>query len=745
MEDSDVPPLNLPEEEAPLPSSLSRPTANSASVPALTLRRRSSHRLSVSHRRSSSLGLSFEEVLLQIQGLQERLLHIYETDSRQKSKSATAESARKNGSPPASRAHSQQSPRESVPLGVQLQPELEPEELPMTQRKSNMSTASRRLATHMAQAAVQRATSDLCEDAAFRIGIEWDLRDDQLVDLQTNHAITSPKTQTVTTSQRRMRMSSMTLDPGCAVSPESSSRVLWDCIAMVVLLFEVLTVPLQVYNLAPDTKEVLDLLHWVTTGYWLLDVPASFLTAVYINDVLHTQLKDVARVYLKSWFCFDMLMLAPELFIIFTLSNSSELEVSGVLRTLRARRLVRLVRFVKVLRFRKSMNLIKQMSCYRQFRLFFHGWISSTLTPVLSLVLCLMIAVHFLAGLWFLAGDVDTGWVCLEGLHEASFARQYLRSVEWALSRLPASSLKGNVELNTAFERWLAIIATGIALIISSLFVSVLTNLMANAARRTRKMTQILESVRKYCGACGVSAGHTRKIKHLVERDHLRASIQNHMEFLLALPEGLVVELFHEARAKTLAFHPFFSEIGSANLVMESHLCNKAVKELYLLERDLMFYANQKGQGIYIIAAGAAGYISGADGSDSQLRGEDEALPSSMFFNVLTNHGHRKSNESAGQLKALQDANHPVGISSGEYVSEQSLWIRGWKHHGRLEATVESRALHLPTREVYLVLQDHADALVKRTAFGAKQERYAFFPIPRLNSFNFRLPLDGRP
>lgn len=77
---------------------------------------------------------------------------------------------------------------------------------------------------------------------------------------------------------------------------------------MVVLLFEVLTVPLQVYNLAPDTKEVLDLLHWVTTGYWLLDVPASFLTAVYINDVLHTQLKDVARVYLKSWFCFDMLL-----------------------------------------------------------------------------------------------------------------------------------------------------------------------------------------------------------------------------------------------------------------------------------------------------------------------------------------------------------------------------------------------------------------------------------------------------
>lgn len=84
----------------------------------------------------------------------------------------------------------------------------------------------------------------------------------------------------------------------------------------------------------------------------------------------------------------------------------------------------------------------------------------------------------------------------------------------------------------------------------------------------------------------------------------------------------------------------------------------------------------RKGQGIYIIAAGAAGYISGADGSDSQLRGEDEALPSSMFFNVLTNHGHRKSNESAGPgmlgslkaalevgglLRPLQKSGHPRG------------------------------------------------------------------------------------
>ena len=191
--------------------------------------------------------------------------------------------------------------------------------------------------------------------------------------------------------------------------------------------------------------------------------------------------------------------------------------------------------------------------------------------------------------------------------------QQYIRSIEWSLSRLPASSLRYNVELGTSFERWLAIMATFVSLCISSLFISVLTNIMAGVARRTRKMTQILESVRKYCASCGVSLTHTMKIRRLVEREHFRANIQDHMQFLLSLPESLVRELFHEARSLTLNCHPFFLEIGLANATMELNLCNQAVKELYLLENDVMFHGNQKGQGLYILASGAAIYAPGSE------------------------------------------------------------------------------------------------------------------------------------
>ncbi|CAE7741418.1 Wrn [Symbiodinium pilosum] len=85
------------------------------------------------------------------------------------------------------------------------------------------------------------------------------------------------------------------------------------------------------------------------------------------------------------------------------------------------------------------------------------------------------------------------------------------------------------------------------------------------------------------------------------------------MQFLLTLPESLVRELFHEARAQTLACHPFFLEIGAANPTMELQLCNKAASELYLLEHDVIFHGKQKGQGMYVLASGGAKYSQGTE------------------------------------------------------------------------------------------------------------------------------------
>eukprot|EP00435_Cladocopium_sp_Y103_P027812 s3290_g6.t2 len=577
--------------------------------------RRLSHVSRLSSDGHSSAPGGFVEILKQIQELQLRLKEVYEQD--------IGVGSRSRGLSPSTTLRLKPSFRQSakneiendvskVTPAASMQSDVDDEEPVMTKVSSNkavlsMAKSARKTTTHFEE--TLRSRSDL----RFQLGAEWNISDQTLYDLEKNRlAVSTPATRTNSIRSRTTRGSTALPPAGCAMHPESRKRILWDCLAMVALFIEVLTAPLQVYNVDGVFRDVADVMHWTTTGYWLLDVPASFLTAVYIHDILHSRLVDVAKVYIKFWFWFDILMLAPEVlfFVNLFVSDDSESDpaASGVLRALRARRLVRLIRFARLMRFRKVMTLLKKFSFYKNFRMFLQGWVSSALVSIFTLMMGVMVSVHFLAALWFVAGDVDGGWAREEGLTQTSFAQQYTRSVEWAVSRLPASSLRANVELKTAFERYLAIIATFVALCVSSLFVSVLTNIMADVARRTRKMTQILDSVRKYCGTCGVSMKHTMKIRKLVEREHFRATIQDHMQFLLSLPEGLVRELFHEARSLTLAYHPFFMEIGSVNRAMELNLCNQAVQELYLLENDVVFHRQQKGEGIYILASGVGLY-----------------------------------------------------------------------------------------------------------------------------------------
>lgn len=52
-----------------------------------------------------------------------------------------------------------------------------------------------------------------------------------------------------------------------------------------------------------------------------------------------------------------------------------------------------------------------------------------------------------------------------------------------------------------------------------------------------------------------------------------------------------------------------------------------------------------------------------------------------------------------------------IHIGVEEFLSEQALWIRGWKHHGKFEVTVESRALNLSKTELRNVVQDYSDIL----------------------------------
>ena len=136
------------------------------------------------------------------------------------------------------------------------------------------------------------------------------------------------------------------------------------------------------YRMNSDWKQAAETMQWIASVFWFLDIPASFFTAVYVNDQLRFRMKEIALHYLKSWCVFDCLMLASDVVVpwsislnaanfqlwitfILKLSNDcaqvlileqSDMDTAGVLRVARTRRLFRLLRLFQTIRLWKVLQ-----------------------------------------------------------------------------------------------------------------------------------------------------------------------------------------------------------------------------------------------------------------------------------------------------------------------------------------------------------------------------------------------------
>ena len=101
-----------------------------------------------------------------------------------------------------------------------------------------------------------------------------------------------------------------------------------------------------------------------------------------------------------------------------------------------------------------------------------------------------LLFLHTLTCSWFYVGLFDGGWLSdSDVLSEPDLLNRYIRSLEWAVSRLPPSRLPSNMELQTRLERFLALTATGLVVVFGAIFTSIITNDMSDI-RRSKETTE---------------------------------------------------------------------------------------------------------------------------------------------------------------------------------------------------------------------------------------------------------------
>ncbi|CAK9092725.1 unnamed protein product [Durusdinium trenchii] len=549
---------------------------------------------------------------------------------------------------------------------------------------------------------------------ALRLRDEWAMSEEKLKELkriQRRMSIGSRRSLKSAVKRQYLVRTEREDVPCYVLCPNSWRRICWDFLTCIFILFELLNStwlprwselqrisisPLQLYRMGELLRNTTDLLQWMLFQAMLWYPPVFGVQYRWRRDGNLT------------WE-----MLIPDLIVVF-LPNFNDGPAS-VVRIVRFRRLVRLIRFLQLIRL---WNVVQSYASLEYRMTFLKTKFGSLIQPVLTVTVIIGLSVHVLGSLWYYVGDVDGGWVLKEGLHEVSIARQYTRSMEWALSKLPPSALRVSVELHTPAERWLGIFGTGMALLCGSIFVSFLTNTMADVARERTRTTKIMQSVRKYCSMHGISYRHTMQMRRYVEHEHRRKEMNSHMPLLEDLPEGMVRELFQEGRTQTLHNHAFFMEIGLADSAMELNLCSHAVSELYLLAGDIIFDTTSKTEGMYLIGAGNSIYFYWSESTKmSARRSRRTETTGSIFQSIMTlgTSGPTNTNQRDRSSTMLMAQ---TMIQAGEYCAEPALWVKAWRHQGQLQSVVESRALLVSTCELFKVLEHYANSLANTIVYA---------------------------
>jgi len=540
---------------------------------------------------------------------------------------------------------------------------------------------------------------------ALNLHAAWGMDDDQMLVLKCEQLATKRAKLGQTESERRRADThSMDLagdaDSRWTLHPSSRGKLLWDILLLAFLCYDLVTVPMQVYDLQADAAlRVMDIL---VVLFWTLDAALTFFTGVYVDGVLEMQTSTIARQYVYSWFFFDFLVLVPEWVSILAVEVGEDMPDSmSLIRALRVRRFIRLVRLFKLLRIMKVKKVLDGLRT----RIGTPSLLLGMSIGKLSLVT--MMLVHYLACLWFLVGNAQGGWVYGIGLQERPFQEQYFQSFQWSLSRLHPSTMTQNMALNLWQEQALAVLAVVLAMTYSSVFISSITNLMLDMKRLRDKRNQKIAAFREYAARHGISTMLSIRLTRYLERDHdNKRQQQTEMELQQALPKELLKELFHEARSPILSAHSLFASLGERHRRVERDLCLRAVSEVHFLAHDRIFSEGDSCSSMYFVSAGDLSYTVSAKGSERLV---DDVKQKEILAR------RSKYVRSVSNRKALEAGER---IARGDWASEPVLWLTRWEHRGDLWANADGSFVTIRTEDFAKVVQNQKSALIDVTIYA---------------------------
>jgi len=392
-------------------------------------------------------------------------------------------------------------------------------------------------------------------------------------------------------------------------------------------------------------------------------VAANLVTSRYFEDMLVTNLKQIWYLYIRSWFCFDIMILIVDWFSILVENDGLSIAASArVLRMTRFLRLLRLLRLARAKRMRDS------------------AFDLTTSAPVImhmirsaGLILSLFSCMHLLACAWVWVGmqllNAETGgWTVQFDSYDP--AMLYAVSLHWTICNFQGSM---DVQPANLSERIFAIFALSFAVVAFPYFISNVTSRIVQmkslATERSAAIYQLQELLSRRSIPLPLAASAKIALKqHFAERH--RVSGDNVMKLL---PDSLQTDLLCEIRVPLFHGVSFLMHLRASCMPLVRRLCSNGFELRSARPTEVIFSGGDMCNAALCLDMGRCHYNFLEEASDRVSQ-----LPERPI-------GAIDSMPAFGSVASMQHALGTGPISHGSWLCQGALWLK-WQNLGTLRS-----------------------------------------------------------
>ena len=209
------------------------------------------------------------------------------------------------------------------------------------------------------------------------------------------------------------------------IHPENTTRRLWDVLVLVLTFHSAIFIPLEMGF--PDDYVPSPVQGWIIDGLFVIDVLLNFHTMIVLNNGdLVKDHKIIAKDYLKRWFWFDLMAIAPLEQFIGGGDDSGSLKVWR-----RFAKLPRLFRIARIVRFMENTELLQRYV---------------RTTRIVRLVILILVSCHWTGCLFYfvceLQDNMTTETYCSDQARaledfDSRYVQSYYLGLQMLLGQLP--------------------------------------------------------------------------------------------------------------------------------------------------------------------------------------------------------------------------------------------------------------------------------------------------------------------